>query len=360
MKNLSFQNLTRKEVNLMKQLILTILFLFAASNLFAQSTYSNTAAGTLLENVVQITAANVSAGGEPVARKTNYVATNFGMAFDAQMATANLSFGTQRIANNAVASLYVILTNKGNVANTFEFDIQSMLSNSAYPWAKTIDGNAFPWATAAVNPGETIGFTLKLDPDNLETNNAFMSIRVVARVVTTNGKQAERYLGNNGIYYGGFVGCDWTGANNNAYYNRAFILNTDSIGADLAVNSTGFMMALIQGPILQITKTLRDIIHPATSLGYADPWAEPGSLITYVIFATNAGTGTATFAGINDTIPQAMGFSNTSLSNGGVNFANWGRAEATAAGTAGATISYTNGAFAAGDSVRIIIRVQVR
>lgn len=247
-------------------------------------------AGALLNNVVVVTGANVTRATNWV---TNRVATNFGIN------TFASNDQTNRLPNTIVTNI-ISLTNLGNIGSTFVLKLRATGSNGV--------GGGGTWATSIGSPvgivarGGVTTATLRVTiPAGAANGHEKGYLLMLSNTTVAATAINSNYTGDDGFLYGGML------KDNGASINSVWITNAKN--SPLTNGSAALITAgprsnyvwsiRVRAPVVSIRKTA--VVTNLTTVGLLNR-PVPGATITYKIFASNSGGGTATGVTIYDLV----------------------------------------------------------
>jgi len=278
-----------------KFFILTLTLLFAFSGSLIAYNETHTSPLQVLTNIAKFTAAN--AATYPIATNRN---VTVGTMFGGWMTNTNAT--PQYITVLSKYTWTILFTNTGNsiasfVAKVVGSNISGGSSWSA--WARhfnTItEGQPF-----SVAPGSGQNFQFVISNKSVVPDGSWVSYQIM--VSNTNaGARSPSYHAYQvfGNWYGKNLG---VGTNMKQWASGPVVYLQTGPSGNSTNQISGYLTVIIQGPILKISKSIQSVSHP-TVLYSSTNWAEPGAIIVYRIWVSNAGSAAANTVKVKDIIP---------------------------------------------------------
>jgi len=281
-----------------KFFILTLTLLFVFSGSLIAYNESHTRSLQILTNIAKFTAEN--AATHPIATNRNVtVATMFGGWMTNTTAT------TQNITVLNKYTWTILFTNTGNSIASFVAKVVGSNKSAGSSWSAwarhfndITEGGSFN-----VAPGSGTNFQFVISNTSPVADDSWVSYQIMVSNTTAGARSLSyhAYQDTFGNWYGKNLG---VGTNMKQWASGPVVYLQTGPSVNSTNQISGYLTVIIQGPILQISKSIQSVSHPPSGLYTTSTnWAEPGAIIVYRIWVSNAGSAAANKVKVKDTIP---------------------------------------------------------
>jgi uncharacterized repeat protein (TIGR01451 family) len=277
-----------------KFFILTLTLLFVFSGSLIAYNESHTYPLQILTNIAKFTAAN--AATHPIATNRN---VTVGTMFGGWMTNTT---GTPQ--NITVLSKYtwtILFTNTGNSIASFVAKVVGSNKSTGSAWSSWARHFNNEGNLSSISPFGGTSFQFVISNTSPVPDGSWVSYQIMVSNTTAGARSLSyrAYQDTSGNWYGKNLGF---GTNMYQWASGPVVYLQTGPSVNNTNQISGYLTVIIQGPILQISKSIQSVSHPSGIYSTTN-WAEPGAIIVYKIWVSNAGSAAANTVRVRDTIP---------------------------------------------------------